>query len=106
MGIATKGWTRPSMAKVRVEIDLTKPRVNHVWVGLRNATNPLEGYEQKVEYEGVPKYCNYCRLQGHYMNQCRRLERDKAKEEEMDKLNQEKGKNKVVAQDASQTREA
>lgn len=83
MDIATKGRTRLSMAKVRVEINLSKPRLNHVFAGQRNATNPLQGHEQKIEYEGVPKYCNHCRLQGHYMSQCRRLERVLAENEEI-----------------------
>lgn len=73
MDVATKGMTRPSMAKVRVEIDLTKPRLDHIFVGQRNAANPLQGHEQKIEYEGVPKYCTHCRLLGHSINQCRRL---------------------------------
>ncbi|XP_059315733.1 uncharacterized protein LOC132066438 [Lycium ferocissimum] len=93
MDATTKGRTRPSMAKVRIEIDLTKPRLNKIWVGLRNAVIPLQGFEQKIEYKGVPKYCNYCRLQGHYMNQCRRMEKDKVEREDFDKNNQEKNKN-------------
>lgn len=32
MDVATKGKTRPSMTKVRIKIDLTKPRLNHVFV--------------------------------------------------------------------------
>lgn len=57
MDVATNGKTRPSMIKVCVEIDLSKPGLNYVFIGSKNATNPLQGHEQKIEYEGITKYC-------------------------------------------------
>ncbi|KAG5632399.1 hypothetical protein H5410_004116 [Solanum commersonii] len=40
--------TGPRMAKVRVEVDLLKPRLNEVWVGLEHEGSPLIGFTQKV----------------------------------------------------------
>lgn len=91
MDVATKGRTRPCMAKVQVEIDSTKPRLSHVFVGQRNSTNPPpQGFEEKTEYERVPKYCSYCRLQGHSVNQCQRRERDNEEETEGTQIRQGK----------------
>lgn len=55
MDITTDYRTRPSMAKVRVEVDLTKPFLNSVWVRMEEEPNPLKGFTHKIEYEGVPK---------------------------------------------------
>lgn len=40
---ATRGMTRPSMAKVRVEIDLLKLQLDQVWVGLEDENAGLKG---------------------------------------------------------------
>ncbi|KAG5585869.1 hypothetical protein H5410_046303, partial [Solanum commersonii] len=44
--------TRASMAKVKVQVDLTKDR--------RHA----------IEYENIPPYCTYCKHQGHMIDDC------------------------------------
>lgn len=72
------GRTRPSMAKIRVEVDLLKPLPQSVFVVQEYEDSPLKGYTQKLEYEGVPKYCKHCRKIGHYMINCRALEKKKA----------------------------
>ncbi|XP_060194994.1 uncharacterized protein LOC132624193 [Lycium barbarum] len=71
MDNATTNRTRPSMAKVRVEVDLTKPRIDKIWVGLEDESYPLKGFYQKVEYESVPKFCTHCKKLGHSLVQCR-----------------------------------
>lgn len=43
---------------------------------------------QKCEYEGIPKYCKFCKKLGHNMINCRVLERKniaEAREEEIKK---------------------
>ncbi|XP_060203078.1 uncharacterized protein LOC132631524 [Lycium barbarum] len=82
MDMATKGRTRPSMAKVRVEIDLLKPQPEAVYIGLVHENAPQYGYMQKLEYEGIPKYCRHCRKLGHMMADCRVLEKKKAAEKQ------------------------
>ncbi|KAG5622169.1 hypothetical protein H5410_007387, partial [Solanum commersonii] len=44
MDLATDHKTRPSMAKVRVEVDLTKPKLTSVFVGSEDDSCPLKGY--------------------------------------------------------------
>lgn len=90
---ATNGRTRPSMAKIRVEVNLLKPLPESVWVGLECDDAPLKGYVQKLEYEGVPKYCKHCRKIGHYVKECRILERENIKEVEKQKERNNGNKN-------------
>ncbi|WMV13664.1 hypothetical protein MTR67_007049 [Solanum verrucosum] len=56
---ATMQKTRGSVAKVQVQIDLTKERPQHVWLGFSEKDANL-GKWQLVEYEDVPSYCIYC----------------------------------------------
>lgn len=72
---ATCGRTRPSMAKVRVEIDLLKNLPDSIYVGSENEESPLKGYYQKIEYDNIPKFCRHCKKLGHNIMNCRILER-------------------------------
>ncbi|MCD9640936.1 hypothetical protein HAX54_026693 [Datura stramonium] len=51
MDSATDHRTRPSMVKVRVEVDLTKPKINTISVGSEDEGSPLKGFNQKLQYE-------------------------------------------------------
>jgi len=51
------------MAKIRVEVDLLKSLPQSVWDGLEDDKSPLKGY------------CKHCRKIGHYIVDCRALER-------------------------------
>ncbi|KAK4729616.1 hypothetical protein R3W88_022604 [Solanum pinnatisectum] len=85
--------TRASMAKVKVQIDLTKARPRHVWIGLDDEDLTI-GRWQTIEYENIPLYCDYCRHQGHMMEECNFRIRDedfrKRKEGEADKITKNK----------------
>ncbi|KAH0639334.1 hypothetical protein KY290_036595 [Solanum tuberosum] len=61
--------TRGSVAKVRIQIDLTKKRPRHVWLGF-SEKDPTRGKWQIIEYEEVPPYCLYCKQQGHFVGTC------------------------------------
>lgn len=74
------------MAKVRVEVDLLKPLLKSVWVGLEDDNFPLRGFEQKIEWESVPKYCKHCKKIGHAIINCWVLE----KKIQMEKKEKEK----------------
>lgn len=52
------------MAKVKLQIALTKPRPQHVWMGYDDDEHG-KGRWQAIQYEGVPDYCIYCKHQGH-----------------------------------------
>lgn len=51
------------MSKVKMQIDMTKPRPRHVWIGLHNEDVTICTWQQK-EYENIPFYFQYCRHQG------------------------------------------
>ncbi|XP_060182449.1 uncharacterized protein LOC132612132 [Lycium barbarum] len=78
--MATKTMNRPSMAKIRVEIDLMKPLIHNIWIGTEDDNEPLKGYTQKIEYENIPKYCKHYKKLGHNLMECRVLERKKENE--------------------------
>ncbi|XP_060179505.1 uncharacterized protein LOC132609505 [Lycium barbarum] len=84
MDAATDFRTRPSMAKIRVEVDLTKPKLNAIWIGTEDVPCPLKGFTQKIEYENPPKYYRHCKILGHSILQCRRVEQKKAEQERVD----------------------
>lgn len=91
----TKARTRPSMAKVRVEVDLLRSLPTSIWVGREDEVSAMKGFEQKIEYEGVLKYCSHCRKLGHSMINCRIIERrrwaeTRQEEGERDKMRQER----------------
>lgn len=50
-----------------MELDISKPRENHIWIGTSNE----EGYWQKIEYENLPLYCSKCLLKGHNIVSCK-----------------------------------
>ncbi|KAG5599177.1 hypothetical protein H5410_030547 [Solanum commersonii] len=93
---ATVKKTRGSVAKVRVQIDLTKERPQHVWLGF-SEKDPNLGKWQVIEYEDVPSYCIYCKHQGHMIGECSQKEKDdetkKNKELEVNKKIQDKQQN-------------
>lgn len=70
LDLATYKKTRGSMAKVKIQLDLTKPRPSHVWLGFDEDENGA-GKWQQVEYEGVPFFCSYCKHQGHETLTCK-----------------------------------
>lgn len=67
MDKATISKSRSTTAKVRVELDHTRPLLYAVNVEVRNAEGNMEMFIQKVEYESTPSYCTHCRVQGHYI---------------------------------------
>ncbi|KAK4370176.1 hypothetical protein RND71_009651 [Anisodus tanguticus] len=72
--------TRPSMEKVRLEVNLTKPKVNSIFVGIKEDSSPLKGFYQGLEYENVSKYCRFCKILRHSIVQCRKVEQKEVEE--------------------------
>ncbi|KAH0765283.1 hypothetical protein KY285_001154 [Solanum tuberosum] len=73
MDKATQSKTRPTMAKLKVEIDLLKPLVHEVAVVIKNPKGEIEKFDQKIEYETIPAFCAHCKIQGHTALKCRIL---------------------------------
>lgn len=63
--------TRSITAKARIEIDLTRPRLNEVEVELLDNNGEIQTFIQPVEYEQVLEFCYYCKMQGHSDAECR-----------------------------------
>ncbi|MCE5165952.1 hypothetical protein HAX54_013388 [Datura stramonium] len=79
----TNGRTKPSMVRVRVEVNLLKKLPYSIWVGIEDENSPLKGYAQKIEYEAMLKYCVHCKKMGHNIMNCRVFERKRAMEKEI-----------------------
>ena len=51
---------RTRMGKVKIQIDLTNPRLRHISIGLDPKDDTIR-FLQPVEYENFPPYCEYCK---------------------------------------------
>ncbi|PHU24950.1 hypothetical protein BC332_03282 [Capsicum chinense] len=60
--------SRPTTAKLRIEIDLAKPLVHEVQIEVRNQHEKLDIFVQKIEHEKIP--CFKCMVQGHSNAEC------------------------------------
>nr|XP_027062778.1 uncharacterized protein LOC113689154 [Coffea arabica] len=69
MDAATRSLSRPSVARVCVEVDLVKPLPSRVWVGLGSGED--DGFWQALVPEKLPHYCRFCFRQGHEESACR-----------------------------------
>ncbi|XP_055814562.1 uncharacterized protein LOC129884257 [Solanum dulcamara] len=72
--------TRGSIAKVRIQMDITKERPQHVWLGI-DEEDHNKGKWQAIQYESLPEYCSYCKHQGHTMTRCNVKRRDEERKE-------------------------
>ncbi|TMW88171.1 hypothetical protein EJD97_018954, partial [Solanum chilense] len=90
----TSQKTRGSTTRVKFQVDLTKKRPEHVWLGFKNL-DPNKGRWLKVQYEGIPDYYMYCKHQGHMDYDCTIKRRDeevnKRKEMESEKIDKLRG---------------
>ncbi|CAH9072374.1 unnamed protein product [Cuscuta epithymum] len=62
---ATANLSRPSVARVCVEIDVTKDMPSKVWINCGSL-----GFMQPVIYEQRPEYCSHCLHLGHSFGNC------------------------------------
>nr|GMC68963.1 TMV resistance protein N-like [Ipomoea batatas] len=73
LDLATIRKSRPSVAKVRLEIDVTKPRLERIWIEVVNREGVVSGFWQRIEFLKVPIYCEDCSRFGHGRLTCRRV---------------------------------
>ncbi|XP_020694935.2 uncharacterized protein LOC110108584 [Dendrobium catenatum] len=78
---ATASVSRPSVARILVEVDISKKFPNEIWLG-----SELNGYFQKVEFENFPIFCAYCKMHGHSLNECFKLHLNLKKSKENSKI--------------------
>ncbi|GLT53316.1 hypothetical protein SLA2020_265970 [Shorea laevis] len=73
---ATTCATRTDGARVCVLMDISKPPVQQVWIGLpRQPSSVL----QEFVYETLPAFCSKCNTQGHNIGTCKLLVKDMGK---------------------------
>lgn len=65
---STLELTHQVFAKVCIEMDVTKPFLDTLWIGPSRES----GLNIPVEYEGNNSFCNYCGLLGHTVGLCRK----------------------------------
>lgn len=68
---ATLALRRPSVARVLIEMDISKQPPNRIWIG-----EDQDGFWQAVEYESWPKFCGFCTRFGHEDVECFRKNPD------------------------------
>lgn len=64
----TAAMARPSVARMCVEIDLSKELPKRIGVKVKGVME-----WQKIVYQNMPSYCSNCRMQGHSTIKCRRF---------------------------------
>lgn len=78
---STLNLTQQMHARICVELDVSKPMLDTVFLG----TSKENGWFQSVEYEGT--FCTYCGLLGHVVGLCRKKAHIKGKA----KVDEDKG---------------
>lgn len=84
------------MTKVKAEIDLLKPKQDQIWLGFKRMDGTNDGKWLDIEYDKVPSYCVYCKMQGHYESQCRtKMRNEIIKAQKEDQARKAKEQNNV-----------
>ncbi|CAH9068787.1 unnamed protein product [Cuscuta epithymum] len=65
--VSTLRLSRPSMARICVELDVSVNLPSKIWIG-----NGSNGFFQNVTYEEVPLFCNGCKTFGHSLKNCKK----------------------------------
>ncbi|KAG5585650.1 hypothetical protein H5410_046084 [Solanum commersonii] len=69
--MATINKTRPSFARVKVQVDLMSEFPRFIGMEIMNEYTKFSGIEQvKIQYDSLPKYCTHCKVQGHVEEDC------------------------------------
>uniref|UniRef100_M1ANC1 Uncharacterized protein n=1 Tax=Solanum tuberosum TaxID=4113 RepID=M1ANC1_SOLTU len=69
---ATTGKSRPSVARVKVEVNLLSSLPNRVRMFFKDEKNGVvKEVLQKIVYDKLPSYCTTCKHQGHKEEECR-----------------------------------
>ncbi|KAH0666514.1 hypothetical protein KY285_027720 [Solanum tuberosum] len=68
--LATQNKTRPSCARVKVEVGLLGEFPKRINIEMRKKTWEIMGKWVTINYDYVPKYCKTCKLQGHNEKEC------------------------------------
>ncbi|XP_009600554.1 uncharacterized protein [Nicotiana tomentosiformis] len=77
LDLASMQKTRGSVAKAKMQVNLTQFRPHHVWLGF-DEDQDVNGDRQWLEvvYEDLPTYCSHCKYLGHEEYSCPVRERE------------------------------
>ncbi|XP_059310908.1 uncharacterized protein LOC132062340 [Lycium ferocissimum] len=85
LDLATKNKTRPSYARVMVEVDLLKEHPKRVAIqAVNNATGEVKTKRVTIQYDFTPKYCKECYLHGHDEETCWKIHPELLLEKEIE----------------------
>lgn len=85
LDMATINKTRPSCARVKVQIDLLAKLPKRVRMDIEDEVIGATRTEWVgIQYDYIPKYCKECKLQGHNEEACWRLHSELLEETEKD----------------------
>lgn len=70
VNLTIQNKTRPSCAKVKVEVDLLGDFPEKINVGMRMKSGEIKEKWIQIRYNYVSKYCKTCKLQGHSEKEC------------------------------------
>ncbi|KAK4723910.1 hypothetical protein R3W88_026689 [Solanum pinnatisectum] len=74
LDMATINKTRPSCARVKVQVNLLFDFPKYVEMEIINEMTMETRMERvKIQYDMLPKYCKQCKVQGHEEETCRSL---------------------------------
>ncbi|KAL9448767.1 hypothetical protein AB3S75_016131 [Citrus x aurantiifolia] len=62
---ATAAVSRPTVARVLIEYDISRPLLKRLWIGEKDT-----GFWQYIIFEKVPRYCATCKHVGHSDDTC------------------------------------
>ncbi|KAL9459047.1 hypothetical protein AB3S75_002435 [Citrus x aurantiifolia] len=62
---ATAAVSRPTVARVLIEYDISRPLLKRLWIGEKDT-----GFWQYIVFEKVPRYCAACKHVGHSDDTC------------------------------------
>ncbi|WMV49322.1 hypothetical protein MTR67_042707 [Solanum verrucosum] len=68
--LETQNKTRPSCARVKVEVDLLGEFPKRINIGVRKKSWEVMDKWVAIKYDYIPKYCKTCKLQGYNEEDC------------------------------------
>uniref|UniRef100_A0A0V0IHY0 Putative ovule protein n=1 Tax=Solanum chacoense TaxID=4108 RepID=A0A0V0IHY0_SOLCH len=86
LNLATINKTRPSCARVKVQLDMLVDKPQYVQMQIENNNNQeIKIIKVKIQYDSLPSYCKKCRIQGHKEEECRILHPELQQEKQHEK---------------------
>lgn len=96
--LTMKNKTRPSCARVKVEVDLLGESPKRIKIGIKRGNGEVLEKWIRIKYDYIPKYCKRCKIQGHDEENCYMKHPKLYKKHENDAQSQEPSKDEEGTQ--------